>query len=146
MYKRQPRVTYIDTGPDRLAVASDLGAEAIDTEPPRRTDDRHRIVLDAGSTHESLACACRSTLPGGDCTHVGILYEPETPVPLLEMYTSGLSLHVGRVMARHVMPEVLGMIERKELNPAAVTDRVLDFDSAATALLEPHTKLVFSRD
>ena len=141
-----PRVTYIDTDPDRLAVASDLGAEAIDTEPPRRTDDRYRIVLDAGSTHESLACACRSTLPGGDCTHVGILYEPETPVPLLEMYTSGLSLHVGRVMARHVMPEVLGMIERKELNPAAVTDRVLDFDSAATALLEPHTKLVFSRD
>jgi hypothetical protein len=34
--------------------------------------------MDGGASRETLACACRSTEPGGHCTHVGILYEPET--------------------------------------------------------------------
>jgi len=103
-------------------------------------------VVDGGASRDSLACACRSTRPGGDCTHVGIIYEPETPVPLLEMYSSGLSLHVGRAMARADMPAVLDLVASGRFDPSVVTDRVLDFESAATALLEPHTKLVFSRE
>jgi alcohol dehydrogenase len=139
------RVTYMDTDPDRLAVASDLGAEVVDREPDGSAVDRYPIVVDGGASRGSLSCACRSTLPGGDCTHVGIIYEPETPVPLLEMYSNGLSLHVGRAMARADLPAVLDLIATGRFDPSVVTDRVLDFDSAATALFEPHTKLVFSR-
>jgi alcohol dehydrogenase len=140
------KVTYVDTDERRLGVASDLGAEAIEREPAGQAMGRFPVVVDAGASRESLACACRSTLPGGDCTHVGIIYEPETPVPLLEMYSSGLSLHVGRAMARADLPAVLDLIASGRFDPSVVTDRVLDFESAATALLEPHTKLVFSRE
>ena len=101
--------------------------------------------MDGGASRETLACACRSTEPGGHCTHVGILYEPETPVPLLEMYGTGVNLHVGRVAARAEIPAVLELIAGGGFDPSRVTDRVLPFEAAQTALLEPHTKLVFAR-
>jgi len=136
-------VTYHDSDEGRLAIASDLGAEAISGELPRRMDRAYPIVLDAGASRESLACACRSTAAGGHCTHVGILYEPETPVPLLEMYTTGVTLHAGRVMARATIPAVLELIVARRFQPERVTDRVLPFADAPAALLAPHTKLVF---
>jgi threonine dehydrogenase-like Zn-dependent dehydrogenase len=138
------RVTYADVDPQRLAIASDLGADTVEGMPPSSVE-RHSIVVDGGASRESLACACRSTAPGGDCTHVGILYEPQTPVPLLEMYGSGLHLHVGRVMVRAQLPAVLDFLTRESFDPSVVTDRVIPFEQAGNALLEPHTKLVFSR-
>jgi alcohol dehydrogenase len=139
-------VTYYDTDGRRLAIASDLGAEAIEGPPPERPQRRFPIVVDGGASRESLACACRSTAAGGHCTHVGIIYEGETPVPLLEMYTAGLTLHVGRAMARADLPDVLELLAAGRFDPSRITDRVLPFRDAQTALLEPHTKLVFARD
>jgi alcohol dehydrogenase len=136
-------VTYLDSDPGRLAIASDLGAEALDPAVP--TAKGYAIVLDAGGSRESLAHACRSTEPGGHCTHVGIIYEPETPIPLFEMYVNGINLHVGRAMARADIPAMLELIEAGGFDPARVTDRVVPFEQAGQALLEPHTKLVFSR-
>lgn len=77
---------------------------------------------------------------------MGILYEPETPVPLLEMYMAGVHLHVGRAMARADIPAVLSLILSGRFDPARVTDRVLPFADAETALLQPHTKLVFQQE
>ncbi len=139
------RVTYYDRDPRRLGIASDLGAEAIDADPPPHAQRRFPIVLDAGASRASLASACRSTEPGGHCTHVGILYEPETPVPLLEMYTTGVTLHVGRAMARPAIPAVLDLVTSGRLDPSVVTDRVVPWEEAPAALLEQHTKLVFAR-
>jgi threonine dehydrogenase-like Zn-dependent dehydrogenase len=136
-------ITYMDTDPRRLSVASDLGAEAVEGPPPRKLPPRE-IVVDAGFSHESLSCACRSTVPEGDCTHVGILYEPETPVPLFEMYTYGVHFHVGRAMARAAMPDVLELIASGRLDPTPVTDEVVPFEAAAERLLQPHDKLVFA--
>jgi hypothetical protein len=67
-------------------------------------------------------------------------------VPLLEMYTSGLTLHVSRAMARAVLPDVLELLADGRFDPSPITDRVLPFRDAESALLEPHTKLVFARD
>ena len=75
---------------------------------------------------------------------MGILYEPETPIPLLEMYGTGVNLHVGRAAARADIPAVLELIAAGGFDPSRVTDRVLSFAEAETALLEPHTKLVFT--
>jgi alcohol dehydrogenase len=140
------RVVYYDRDEGRLAIASDLGAEAVDAEPPYRTDPQYPIVVDAGGGRESLACACRSTEPAGHCTHVGILFEPRTPVPLLEMYTTSITFHVGRPSARPTIPPILDLVASGRLDPSVVTDRVLPFEQAAEALLQPHTKLVFARD
>ena len=139
------RVTYYDRDPRRLGIASDLGAEAVDADPPYRGEHRYPVVVDAGASRASLACACRSTEPGGDCTHVGILYEPETPVPLLEMYSTGMKLHAGRAMARAEMPAVLDLVTSGRFDPSVVSDRVVPWEEAGAALLEPHTKLVFTR-
>ena len=138
-------VTYVDSDPDRLAAASDLGADVFADEVPRRMERAYPIVLDGGASRETLSCACRSTAPGGNCTHVGILYETETPLPLLEMYGTGIHLHVGRVMARAELPALLDLVAAGGFDPSRITDRVLPFADADTALLEPHTKLVFQR-
>ena len=139
------RVTYYDRDERRLAIASDLGAEAVDADPPYRAERHFPIVVDGGGGRESLACACRSTEPGGHCTHVGVLFEPETPMPLLEMYTTSITFHVGRPSARPTIPPVLDLVASGKFDPSVVTDRVVPFEDAAQAVLEPHTKLVFTR-
>jgi alcohol dehydrogenase len=141
------RVRYADDDPHRLAVAADLGADAVQIERgDQAISPTADVVVDAGASAESLSCACRSTSPGGWCTHVGIIYEPTTPVPLLEMYVSGITLHVGRAMARPAIEPLLSLVSSGRLRPELVTDRVLPFAAATEALLEPHTKLVFDRN
>ena len=137
-------VTYSDDDPVRLGIASDLGARPIEASVPPGPDHDFEIVVDAGASRESLASACCSTSAGGDCTHVGIIYEPETPIPLLEMYSTGIHFHVGRAAARADLPAVLELISNGGFDPSVVTDRVLPFEQAATALLEPHNKLIFA--
>jgi alcohol dehydrogenase len=141
------RVRYADDDPSRLAVASELGAEAVELDhSEHHLEPRAAIVVDAGASAVSLACACRSIEPGGHCTHVGIIYELETAIPLLEMYTTGVTLHAGRAMARPGIEPVLDLVARGRLHPDVVTDRVVPWRDAETALLEPHIKLVFTRD
>jgi alcohol dehydrogenase len=138
-------VDYLDTDPARLAVASDLGANAIEADPPHRTEQRYAVTVDGGMSHASIACACRSTVPGGTCTSVSIFFEPTTPVPLLEMYTTGVHFHAGRAMARAVIPEVLELVAAGRLPVEKVTSKVASFDEAPTAVLQAETKLVLTR-
>lgn len=141
------RVRYADDDPGRLATASDLGAEPVEIDRAEpKLKPRAGIVVDAGASGQSLRCACRSVAPGGHCTHVGIIYEVETPVPLLEMYSTGVTLHTGRAMARPLIEPILGLVGTGRFRPELVTDRVVPWREAQTALLEPHTKLVFTRD
>ena len=139
------RIDYVDTDERRLAIAADLGAEPISEPAGERRPRTYPVIVDAGSSRESLSCACRSADPGGHVTHVGLMLEPETPVPLLEMYVTGVTLHAGRAMARATIPHVLELIAQHRIAPGKVTDRVVDWEDAPAALLEPHTKLVFSR-
>jgi alcohol dehydrogenase len=103
------RVVYIDTDPGRLSVAESLGAEVIESEPPHRKGP-FPITVEASGTHEGLHCAIRSTEPSGRCTAVGIMFEPETPLPLLQMYTFGVHFHTGRCHARLPKPHILDLV------------------------------------
>ena len=142
--KGASRVVYIDTDEERLRLAAELGAETIEGPPPHRTGP-FPITVDTSATHEGLACALRSTEPGGVCTHIGIIPEPETPLPLFEMYTNGIEFHTGRVMARPVMPEILDLTAAGDLHPEQVTSSVVAWEQAPDAVLEPTTKLVITR-
>ena len=143
------RVVYADSDQTRLEAATALGAEALpvaageDGRPawPKKLG-RFPIVVDACGDHDGLHAAIRSTAPNGTCTSVAIYFEPTTPVPLLEMYTRGCTLHTGRVHARALIPEVLGLIAAGRLDPAPVTSAVVGFDDAVEALADPPTKLV----
>jgi threonine dehydrogenase-like Zn-dependent dehydrogenase len=137
------RVVFADTDEGRLERAAALGAETIavaDGWPAKL--GRFPITVDASGDHAGLHAALRSTAADGTCTSVAIYFEPTTPLPLLEMYTRGCTLHTGRVHARTVIPEVLALVSAGRLDPALVTSAVVPFADAADALAEPPTKLI----
>jgi threonine dehydrogenase-like Zn-dependent dehydrogenase len=144
------RVVYADSDPERLRVAESVGAEPLEVaegenglEWPGRVG-RFPITVDASGEHGGLHTAIRSTMANGDCTTVAIYFEAETPVPLLEMYTRGCTLHAGRCHARALIPGVLELIQDGRLDPSVVTSRVVGFDDAVEAMAEPPTKLVLT--
>jgi threonine dehydrogenase-like Zn-dependent dehydrogenase len=142
-------VVYADADPGRLERAAALGADSVpvpageDGAPAWPTKfGRFAVTVDACGYHGGLHAALRSTAPDGTCTSVAIYFEPATPVPLLEMYTRGCTLHTGRCHARALIPEVLALIAGGRLDPAAVTSAVVGFDEAEVALADPPTKLI----
>jgi threonine dehydrogenase-like Zn-dependent dehydrogenase len=143
------RVVYADVDPGRLERAAAVGAEPLalpvsdDGAPawPAKLG-RFPVTVDASGHHGGLHAALRSTAPDGNCTSVAIYFEPATPLPLLEMYTRGCTLHTGRCHARALIPEVLALIAGGRLDPTLVTSAVIGFDDAEAALTEPPTKLV----
>jgi alcohol dehydrogenase len=148
-------VAYVDHDPDRLALAGRLGCEPVEADAdvqegiyegrfPDRLEPRP-ITVDASGHHAGLALALRSTAAGGVCTSPSIYFEPLTPVPLLEMYTTGVTLHTSRVQARATMPEVLDLIVAGTLDPRAIEPTVAPWDEAEAAMADPPTKLLITR-
>lgn len=138
-------VDYLDANPKRLALAEALGATPIEGPPPRRSG-RHPITVDASGDPAGLACAVRSTEPGGLCTSIGIYFAESTPMPLLEMYGSGILFTTGRPHARTTIPSILNMVADGSLHPERITSAVVDWESAPEALADPPYKLVIARD
>jgi alcohol dehydrogenase len=139
------KVDFIDTDSDRLALAQRLGATPIEGPPPERAG-RYRITVDASANADGLACALRSVAPGGVCTSIGIYYGNMTPVPLLDMYGTGVHFHTGRANARADMPAVLGLIAAGRLHPELITSELVTWQDAADALREPSMKPVIVRE
>ncbi|HEY3190829.1 MAG TPA: alcohol dehydrogenase catalytic domain-containing protein [Solirubrobacteraceae bacterium] len=143
------RVVYADSDPARLERAAALGAEPLEVAVgddgvrawPAKLG-RFAITVDATGEHAGLHAAIRSTAADGTCTSVAIYFEADTPLPLLEMYTRGCTLHTGRVHARALIPDVLALVTAGRLDPGIVTSAVVGFDDAPAALADPPTKLV----
>jgi alcohol dehydrogenase len=136
-------VTYVDTDGDRLAVAERLGANAIEGEPDRSLG-AFPITVDGTATPDGLTATLRLTDWGGRCTSIAQLV-PEGSLPLLELYSRGVHLHIGRAMARPVIPAILDLVAAGRLRPQLMTSATATWDDAPEALLEPTTKLVISR-
>jgi threonine dehydrogenase-like Zn-dependent dehydrogenase len=141
------RVRYIDTDPERCATAEGLGAEVEHHQGawPQRFE-RALFTVDATGDEAGLAATLRSTEAYGTCISVAIYFGSTTPVPLLEMYTRGVTLHVSRADSRRLLPEVLALVADGRLDPLAVPTTIVSWDQAAEAWLEPATKLVVHRD
>lgn len=141
------RVRYVDRDPERCAVAAALGAEAECQQGawPRRYD-RAPITVEATGELEGLHAVLRSTDDYGYCTSVAIHFAPTVAVPLLEMYTRGITLHVSRADSRRLLPAVLALVAERRFDPLAVPTTIVPWDRADEAWLEPATKLVLRRD
>jgi alcohol dehydrogenase len=139
-------VTYVDTGQRRLAVADTLGAEVIDREPDGTALGRYPITVDHSGEPSGLHSAIRSTEPEGTCTSTAIYFASDITVPLLEMYTRGITFRTGRVNARAVIPHVLELIAADRLRPEVVTSAVVEWDEADTALAHLEAKTVVRRE
>jgi alcohol dehydrogenase len=62
---------------------------------------------------------------------------------LRDMYGIGMSLHLSRVHARAVMPDVVEHVRCGALQPQAVITRRVPFADAAEAIFDPTIKVVF---
>jgi threonine dehydrogenase-like Zn-dependent dehydrogenase len=138
-------VDYIDDNPGRLRLASELGATVREGPPPRRMGP-YPITVAACATHEGLLCAIRSTAPSGVCTNCAIHPGETTPMPLFDMYITGMTFITGRGHPRTVIPRILELARTQKIRPARVTSKVVGWDDAIPALLDPPTKLVIARD
>lgn len=138
------QVDYIDTDRERLDLAKSVGANPIQGPTPERLGP-YPITVDTSANPAGLACALKSVEPGGVCTSVGIYFAPETPVPLLHMYRTGVTFKTGRVNAQAETPHVLDLVQSGRLHPERLTTRVARWDDAAEAFLEPAVKVVVAR-
>jgi alcohol dehydrogenase len=137
-------VLYVDTDAERRRIAEALGAETL-AEAPERLGP-YPITVDSSADPAGLAMALRSTAPDGTCTSTGIYFGEQPVLPLLEMYTKGITFRTGRVHARAAMPGVLALAAQGALHPELVTTRVVPWPDAPDALLERGwTKLVIER-
>ncbi len=138
------QVDYVDTDPQRLAMAEKLGATVHDRPKPDKTWDPYPITVHTTADPGVLAATMRATWPDGVCTDTGVYYQAAVEMPLLAMYTRGLRFVTGRVNARAVIPEVLELVTaRCDLAPAV--DRVVDWEDAPHAWPAMTGKTVFTR-
>jgi threonine dehydrogenase-like Zn-dependent dehydrogenase len=138
-------VAYIDDDPGRLALAAELGAEAIEGDPSGPIGP-YDVTVDASADPARLATTLRSTGPCGTCTSIGIYWQNDVAVPLLEMYDRAITFITGSPQARPAIPEVLDLVASGKLAPERITTRVVSFGDAPDALAEPYTKLVMVPD
>lgn len=135
-------VDYADRDETRLATARALGANAIEVGSWPDRLGSYPITANGVFDAAGLACALRSTEPGGVCTNAAPIFEAAVPIPLLDMYVTGVTFITGRVNARAHMPDVLELVASGRLEPERVTGAVASWDEAVDALLDTTTKLV----
>ncbi len=138
------RVDYASDDAEALTLAERLGARPIPTdfEKPAR---RYPIVVDAGLTPNGLRYAVRATAPEGTLQSVSFYAGGDMPMPLGRLYTLGIRFFTGRAHAAALLPRVMPLIEAGRLRPEEVTTRVVDWEAAPAAWLEPAIKLVVRR-
>lgn len=138
------QVDYLDGDVGRLRLAEQAGAKAVQGPFPKKTG-QYGITVDTSANPDGLACALRSLEPGGVCTSVGIYYQ-ETAVPLLEMYTTGVTFQTGRVNARQAIPQVLDLVQNGRFHPENITTAVAKWEEAPEAMMAFTTKVVITRE
>jgi threonine dehydrogenase-like Zn-dependent dehydrogenase len=137
-------VDYVDTDPQRLAMAEKLGATVHDRLKPDKSWDPYPVTVHTTADPAVLAATLRVTWPDGVCTDTGIYYQGKVELPLLPMYTRGVRFVTGRVNARAVIPEIIETLTAQcDLAPAV--DRVVPWEDAPDAWPAMTGKTVFTR-
>jgi alcohol dehydrogenase len=134
------RVDVVGGNERERELAAKLGAKVLDEGFPRRAGF-YPITVDASADPEGLACICRSTDADGIITSIGIYFEP-TPLPLLDMFTQGVTFVTGRPHVRQLMPEVLELVRDGRFDPDPVTVSRVSWDEAEQALSDLRAKTV----
>lgn len=115
-------------------------------DPGPRRFPRAAITVSNTSDPQGLATALRSTDDYGICTCTAIFFGHQPSLPLLDLYTKGITVHLSRADSRRYTPEVADLAASGRLNAGAVTTRTAGWDDAPAAWLASATKLVLVRD
>src|SRR4051794_8569347 len=122
----------------RQKLAREFGATDIVTE--RGDDGVARIkdltgglgahsVIEAVGTQESMMQAIGSTRPGGHVGYVGVAHGVELPGD--KLFFSHVHLHGGPAPVRRFLPDLIGLITDRRIDPGKVFDLTLPLDRAA---------------
>ncbi len=141
-----PEILYMDTDVSRLQLAESMGVNVEQVkEFPKSISKRYDIVAEASGTKEGWLCGLRSLDIDGKFGSASIFWSNDFPIPYLDLYNNGASIHIGRVKSREWIPEILRLVEVNGYNPSAVVTRVAKWDVAQEAYLDDETKLVIVR-
>jgi threonine dehydrogenase-like Zn-dependent dehydrogenase len=86
-------------------------------------------VIEAVGTSESMMQAIRATRPGGHVGYVGVAHDVQLPGD--ELFFSHVHLHGGPAPVRRFLPELIDLIESREIDPGKVFDLDLPLAQAA---------------
>ncbi|MEU6742183.1 zinc-dependent alcohol dehydrogenase family protein [Streptosporangium sandarakinum] len=86
-------------------------------------------VIEAVGTQESMMQAIRATRPGGHVGYVGVSHGVDLPGE--ELFFSGVHLHGGPAPVRRFLPELIGLIWDRTIDPGKVFDLDLPLEQAA---------------
>lgn len=141
------RVRYVDSDEERCHLAAGLGAvvEHLQGPWPRRFE-RAAITVNNTDSSEGLRTTLRSTDDYGVCTSTAIFFGPDPALPLLDLYTKGVTLHLSRADSLHYVRDVVDLVASGRLRTEGITSSVAPWDDADSAWLIPGTKLVVTRD
>lgn len=136
-------VDYVDSDPGRRAVAKALGATVHEVLTGAFAS-RFPVVISATRNPDEFREAIRSLAPGGHVSGLAIYFQ-DTPMPLWEMYLRDVSFSTGRPSVRPHIPKVLEMVRCGHLHPEKVVSKIIEWDVAPEALVEPSLKPVVVR-
>jgi alcohol dehydrogenase len=128
------QVAIVDARPYARAHAHRLGLQAL---PPKALAGHAPapLVVDLTTTGPGLGVALANIAPDGVCSSAGSLHRTAR-IPLLRSYGHNVTVHISRVHARAVIPEVLELISTGGLRPETVTTTVASIEDAPTVLRE----------
>jgi threonine dehydrogenase-like Zn-dependent dehydrogenase len=86
-------------------------------------------VIEAVGTQESMMQAIRSTRAGGHVGYVGVAHGVQLPGE--ELFYSEVHLLGGPAPVRRFLPELIGLIDNRTIDPGKVFDLTLPLDQAA---------------
>lgn len=138
------RVVFAGSDKRALGLAARLGAELLETtlkldEVP---EGNFPVTIDASGDPDGLAFAIRGTAYEGICQRAYGDFVERTSTPLRDMYARHITLKLGRVHARAMIPRTLHEMSCGRLHPEHVISRRVTFAEAPDAMLDPTIKLV----
>ncbi|MBL3664655.1 zinc-dependent alcohol dehydrogenase family protein [Streptomyces sp. M2CJ-2] len=134
------RIIAMSRHAPRQELALEYGATDIVTE--RGDDGVARIkeltgglgahsVIEAVGTQQSMGQAIGSTRPGGHVGYVGVSHD--VTLDGQELFFSHVHLHGGPAPVRQYLPELIGLVWNRRIDPGKVFDLALPLDRAAEA-------------
>ncbi|MEU6527321.1 zinc-dependent alcohol dehydrogenase family protein [Streptomyces sp. NPDC046924] len=134
------RIIAMSRHAPRQELALEYGATDIVTE--RGDDGVARIkeltgglgahsVIEAVGTQQSMEQAIGSTRPGGHVGYVGVSHD--VTLDGQELFFSHVHLHGGPAPVRQYLPELIGLVWNRRIDPGKVFDLALPLDQAAEA-------------
>jgi 2-desacetyl-2-hydroxyethyl bacteriochlorophyllide A dehydrogenase len=135
------RVVAVDSVPERLEMARDLGARPLDFRAESPTEALHELtdgrgadaVLEVVGSPAATRTAMDILRPGGTLASVGVHTEAHLAFAPVEAYDKNLTYRTGRCPARHYMERLLPLVAEGRLPLPPVISHRLSLEDAPRA-------------